>query len=152
VPYVFVPGNNDWWMPRVMKIPQICYHKTCNRHKLVEWLFCLDGGNYKDLPWSHHHDTISREDEQQWAILMELDCPKEATVLASHFPFVAQSKEGFGYAMSWWNAAIEKTNIKTLVFGHLHEEYFDSIPNEHGGRKIQVVSDHRERLLHEIQA
>lgn len=118
----------------------------------MPWLYTMEGGNYMDLPWSHHHDTISREAEYQWSTLLTLDCPLEATVLASHFPFVAYDKQrGLSYAQEHWNISLQCTNIKTLIFGHLHEEYVDEIADEFGGCKIQIVSDHRERLLHEVK-
>ena len=149
--YNFVPGNNDWWMPRVREIPKMWFNKPWSKRKLAPWLHTFEGGNYKNLPWSHHHDMISREEEHQWAALVALDCPPKATVLASHFPFLAYDQSrGLSYAQEHWNVALQQTNIKTLVFGHLHEEYLKQISDEFGGRKVQVVSDHRERLLHEV--
>ncbi len=147
----FVPGNNDWWATRTGQKHHLWETYQPKSWPLAKWLHTFEGGNYQNLPWAHHHDTISLEEEQKWSTLLALDAREDATVLASHFPFVYQDKNlGLSAMMSWWDAALEKTNIQTLVFGHLHEEYLDQIPDEYKGRKIQVVSDHRERLLHEV--
>lgn len=146
-------GNNDWWLDhschRVRLWDQ--HHEVGTRSIEFPEVVFIDGGNYPGMPWSHHHDVITTDQEQQWAALLALDGQdtgdshlEPPSVLASHFPIIS------GFMMEWWKAALQQTEIRTLVFGHLHEPYLDSILREYGSWKIILASDHRERMLHEI--
>jgi len=104
----------------------------------------LEGGNYGSLPWSHHHDTLTREQEGQHAQLMAITAG-DAHILMSHFPFFSNQ-----VAKEIWKDSLDMTKIEHLVFGHLHQEYFSSLPRTFMGRTVQLVSDHDVQVLHEI--
>lgn len=145
----FIPGNNDWWMPRVTETPVLWAHYREMPFYLPDWAWGFEGGNYQNLPWSHHHDMLTLEQEEQWAQMLTLECDSDVQVLCSHFPFVHFDGERGGMARCWTDALLQ-TNVRKLVFGHLHPDYLDQIPDEYHSRKIQVVSDHRECVFHEI--
>lgn len=146
---LWVKGNNDWWVDRSHRWVPLREYIKPSVLNWRGWLHTFEGGNYQNLPWSQHHDTLTLEEEQQWATLLPINCPREASVLASHFPFTWHRQDSRMF--SWWEAALQKTNIQHLVFGHLHEDYLDRISDQHQDWTIQVVSDHRERVFHEVK-
>jgi predicted phosphodiesterase len=147
-------ANNDWWFPDLLPWPW--EHRVPTLH----WpssVYAFAGANYPGHPWSHHHDTVTHEEEVRIATRERLligNHDSKVCMLASHFPFVSCSYGGLERVMGQaWQDLMDEVKPDCLVFGHLHEPYVDRIPRDINGVPVFLVSDHSKGspVLHRIR-